>query len=116
MNHGKMDYLLENRKKMPARRDRNIQGFTLVELSIVLVIIGLIVGAILVGRDLIHASELRSQISQIEKFDTAVHAFQLKYGGIPGDLPAASASAFGFAARSGAVGHGDGNGIIESCG
>jgi len=42
-------------------------GFTLIELSIVLVIIGLIVGAILVGQDLIKAAEIRSTISQVGK-------------------------------------------------
>ena len=43
-------------------------GFTLVELSIVIVIIGLIVGGVLVGQDLIKSAEIRSQISQIEQY------------------------------------------------
>jgi prepilin-type N-terminal cleavage/methylation domain-containing protein len=42
-------------------------GFTIIELSIVLVIIGLIVGGVLVGRDLIKAAEVLATISQIEK-------------------------------------------------
>jgi len=42
-------------------------GFTLIELSIVLVIIGLIVGGILVGQDLIRAAELRKLYSEKEK-------------------------------------------------
>lgn len=46
---------------------KNQSGFTLIELSIVLVIIGLIVGGVLVGRDLIKAAEVRAQVSQIEK-------------------------------------------------
>src|SRR5665213_102158 len=88
-------------------------GFTLVELSIVLVIIGLIVGGVLVGRDLINAAAMRSQISQIEKYNTAVNTFRGKYGGLPGDLNAASAAQFGFMARSGATGLGNGDGIIQ---
>ena len=48
-------------------------GFTLVELSIVLVIIGLIIGGVVVGRDLIDAATIRAQISQIEKYNTAVN-------------------------------------------
>ena len=40
------------------------QGFTLIELSIVLVIIGLIIGGVLVGRDMIHAAQIRATISQ----------------------------------------------------
>jgi prepilin-type N-terminal cleavage/methylation domain-containing protein len=60
-------------------------GFTLVEMSIVLVIIGLLVGGILVGRDLIRAAELRSVISDIEKFKSAANTFKVKYSCIPGD-------------------------------
>jgi prepilin-type N-terminal cleavage/methylation domain-containing protein len=89
-------------------------GFTLIELSIVLVIIGLIVGVILVGRDLIDAAAIRAQISQIEKFNAAVNVFRIKYGGLPGDLSSDTAAAFGFTARSGAQGEGDGNGILEN--
>jgi prepilin-type N-terminal cleavage/methylation domain-containing protein len=78
-------------------------GFTLVELSIVLVIIGLIVGGILVGRDLIRASEVRSSVSQLEKLDTAVNAFRLKYEALPGDISAEQAAAFGMAVRAGTL-------------
>lgn len=61
-------------------------GFTLVELAIVLVIIGLIVGGVLAGQDLIKAAEQRSAIGQIEKLDTVVNAFRSKYNDIPGDV------------------------------
>ncbi len=91
-------------------------GFTLVELSIVLVIIGLIVGGVLVGRDLIKAAEIRAQVSQIEKYNTAVNTFKLKYGYLPGDIPEPAASGFGFAARGVIPGEGDGNGVIEGVG
>jgi len=90
-------------------------GFTLIELSIVLVIVGLLAAGILVGRDLIHAAEMRQQISQIEKFNTAIRAFQTKYGALPGDLKADDAVALGFTTRSGTAGHGDGNGVLERC-
>ena len=56
-----------------------------------------------------------AQISQFEKFDAAVYAFKSKYNGLPGDITPANAAAFGMATRSGALGHGDGNGIIGSC-
>jgi len=92
-----------------AHNQRN--GFTLIELSIVLVVIGLIVGGILVGRDLIEVATIRQQISQIEKYNTAVHTFQSKYNCLPGDC--ANAGAFGFLARSAERGDGDGNGVIE---
>jgi prepilin-type N-terminal cleavage/methylation domain-containing protein len=87
-------------------------GFTLIELSIVLVIIGLITGGVLVGRDLISAAELRAQITQIEKYQTAVNTFRGKYGYLPGDLPSSVASSYGFFPRTGASGDGDGDGTI----
>lgn len=65
---------------------KRTSGFTLIELSIVLVIIGLVIGGILVGQDLIKAAELRATISQKEKFDSAVNTFRNKFGGKPGDL------------------------------
>jgi prepilin-type N-terminal cleavage/methylation domain-containing protein len=90
-------------------------GFTLIELSIVLVIIGLIAGGVLVGRDLIHAAQIRAQATQIELYKTAVNAFRIKYNQIPGDMTASSAAAFGFTSRQGTAYNGDGNGIITNC-
>jgi prepilin-type N-terminal cleavage/methylation domain-containing protein len=95
-----------------AKASRN-KGFTLIELSIVLVIIGLVVGGVLVARDLIRASEVRATISQIEKYNVAANTFRGKFGYLPGDIPAAPASQFGLAARGSNPGEGDGNGIID---
>jgi prepilin-type N-terminal cleavage/methylation domain-containing protein len=91
-------------------------GFTLIELSIVLVVIGLVVGGVLVGQDLIRAAYVRAQISQIEKYNTAVNTFYGKYQALPGDLNGSVASAFGFAARGSLSGQGDGNGLLEANG
>jgi prepilin-type N-terminal cleavage/methylation domain-containing protein len=98
----------------------NSGGFTLIELSIVLVIIGLIVGGVLTGQDLIRSAEVRAQISQIEKYNTAVNTFNGKYHALPGDMNATAASQFGFstvnrASICPATGEpcGDGNGILE---
>ncbi len=74
-------------------------AFTLIEMSIVLVIIGLIAGGILVGQDLISSAAIRAQISQIEKYNTAVNTFRNKYGYIPGDIPNPYASNAGFVSR-----------------
>lgn len=89
------------------------QGFTLIELSVVLVAIGLLVGGILVGQDMIKAAEERAQISQIEKYNSAVNTFYSKYQALPGDMPAAVANQYGFAPRGQYAGEGDGNGVIE---
>jgi prepilin-type N-terminal cleavage/methylation domain-containing protein len=62
-------------------------GFTLVELSIVLVIIGLVIGGVLVGQDLIRAAQLKSVITNVNQYVTAVHTFQTKYNNeLPGDM------------------------------
>lgn len=89
-------------------------GFTLLELSIVLVIIGLIIGGILVGQDLIRAAEVRSTVGQVEKYNSAVNTFRTKFDGIPGDMTQASASYFDlFTMTATPVGMGDGNGLLE---
>src|ERR1700685_2222580 len=85
-------------------------GFTLIEMSIVLVVIGLVVGGVLVGQDLIRAAYIRAQISQIEKFNTAVNTFYGKYQALPGDIGATSAAQAGLTPRGGYPGSGDGDG------
>jgi prepilin-type N-terminal cleavage/methylation domain-containing protein len=84
-------------------------GFTLVELSIVLVIIGLIIGGVLVGRELIAASQLRAQISQFEKYNQAVNTFRGKYNCLPGDC--ANATDF-FSNLKAPYDNGDGDGKL----
>lgn len=91
-------------------------GFTLIEMSIVLVIIGLIVGGILMGQSLIAAATVRAQVTQIEQFNSAVNTFYGKYGALPGDMPPSLVATFGFtagAARSGSPGDGDNNGELD---
>jgi prepilin-type N-terminal cleavage/methylation domain-containing protein len=97
------------------------QGFTLIELSIVLVIIGLIVGGVLTGQDMIKAAQIRAQVTQLERYNTAVNTFRSKYNGLPGDL-ASPANFFpnvvitATHCDGAAAGRSNGNGLIESSG
>lgn len=86
-------------------KQTNNKAFTLVELAIVLVIIGLIISGILVGQDLVRSAENRAIISQIDKYNAAVNSFRNKFNAIPGDF------AQGASYIAGAT-DGDGNGIL----
>jgi prepilin-type N-terminal cleavage/methylation domain-containing protein len=89
------------------------RGFTLIELAIVLVVIGLIVGGVLAGQSLIGAAAVRAQVTQIEKYQTAVATFREKTGYLPGDIPPGPAAQFGLVTRAGTAGRGDGNGELD---
>lgn len=72
------------------------KGFTLIELSIVIVIIGLIVAGVVGGQTLVTQAKLRSVISDIDKYRVAINTFRLEYNALPGDLSNAE-SYFGAA-------------------
>jgi prepilin-type N-terminal cleavage/methylation domain-containing protein len=65
-------------------------GFTLIELSLVLIIIGLITAGILAGEQLVHQTKLQSIVKDKEKYSRASYAFILKYNALPGDISNAS--------------------------
>jgi prepilin-type N-terminal cleavage/methylation domain-containing protein len=81
-------------------------GFTLIELSIVLVIIGLVIGGMMAGRDLIKAAQRRAQLAQFEMFQVAVSTFKVKYNQLAGDANNATEFFTG-------VTNGNGNGILQ---
>lgn len=66
-------------------------GFSLVELSIVLVILGLLTGGILAGQSLIRAAELRSVTTEFNRYLSATQTFRDKYFALPGDMGNATA-------------------------
>ena len=79
----------------------NQKGFTLIEMSVVLVIVGLVVGGLVIGRDMILNANARAVISQIQSYNTAYNIFKNKYGNSPGDLGANRATSFGFSVGTG---------------
>lgn len=97
-------------------------AFSLVELSIVLVILGLLVGGVLSGQSLIRAAELRSITNDYSRYITAAQTFRDKYFALPGDMTNATqfwgkdntncTSDTGAAAANGTC-NGNGNGIYE---
>lgn len=95
-------------------------AFTLVELSIVLVILGLLVGGVLSGQALIRAAELRTITTERDRVLTTLHTFRDKYMALPGDMP----NAFAFWGTDcgtddvtpGTGCNGNGNGFIETDG
>ncbi|MEJ0010330.1 MAG: prepilin-type N-terminal cleavage/methylation domain-containing protein [Alphaproteobacteria bacterium] len=101
---------------IPAHTGDLRQAFTLVELAIVLVIIGLLVGGVLTGRDLIQSARINATVSDLQSYTAAAMTFRDKYGGIPGDLRYDKAAQAGLtisAVSPGATGEGDGDGILR---
>lgn len=68
------------------KKARTNRGFSLVELSVVLIIISLLVGAIIAGTTLIRVSRVKSVTSDKEAYQNAMLAFRDKYNALPGDL------------------------------
>lgn len=64
---------------------RNQKGFTLIELAIVLVVIGLILGAVLKGQDLINNAKAKRALTDAQGLSAIAHMFMDRYGRLPGD-------------------------------
>jgi prepilin-type N-terminal cleavage/methylation domain-containing protein len=88
---------------------RRNSGFTLIEMAIVLVIIGLLIGGVLAGQQLIQSARVRNLISQQDGVKAAFFGFQDRYRALPGDYAAAGANINCV----GGCFNGDGNGRID---
>lgn len=69
------------------------KGFTLVELAVVMIIIGLLIGGILKGQELITNAQVSSTVAQAKGVDGATSTFRDSYSQFPGDMPNATAAA-----------------------
>ncbi len=76
-------------------------GFTLVEMSIVLVIVGLILGGVLNARSIIRNAQTQDRIKAIKDFTVAAHQFKERYGMWPGDYSNAVANIAGLTCANG---------------
>lgn len=93
---------------------RKQNGFTLIEIAIVLVIIGLLLGGVLKGQELITSARVRNLISQQDGIKAAYFGFLDRFRALPGDYSQAVANISGVGTACGAAGLGNGNGQIES--
>ncbi len=93
-------------KVVPSRSSRAQQGFTLVEIAIVLVIIGLLLGGILKGQEMITQAKIKNVINDFNGISAAIYSYQDRYKALPGD----DANAGGAAGRWTTSTSGDGNG------
>lgn len=84
------------------------RGFSLVELAIVLVVIGLILGGVLKGKDLIESARINAIQTSVNELRTATATFRNVYVAMPGDM--VDGARVGLASDDG----GDGNGRIGS--
>lgn len=81
-------------------------GFTLIELAIVLVIIGLLLGGVLKGQELINSAKVKNMATDFRNIPVYIYGYQDKFKSLPGDDAAA-------AGHVGSVSGGNGNGAIE---
>lgn len=93
-----------------AMNKSKLSGFTLIELAVSIVIIGLLVGGIAGGSKLLAQAELRAMISQMDQYKADYNSFKLEYNSVPGDMPDSSAFFSGCATGGTGNNNCDGNG------
>lgn len=91
-------------------KNKAFKAFSLVELAIVLVIIGLLIGAVLKGQELLESARLKTIITQLNQYRLATNTFVDRYGALPGDYDKASSYI------SSSLKNGNNNGVIEGLG
>ena len=87
-------------------------GFTLIEIAIVLVIIGLLLGGILKGQELINSARVKNLATDFRNIPMFIYAYQDKFKALPGDDSAVTTHLSAATAASTPAGK-QGNGVID---
>jgi prepilin-type N-terminal cleavage/methylation domain-containing protein len=98
-------------RAMYAEKVTASKGFTLVELAIVMTIIGLLIGGVLKGQEMIQNARVTATIAQVDSYRAAIAAFRDRYDQLPGDFSAALIRLPGCTAGNFCM-NGNGNSII----
>lgn len=85
----------------------SLPGFSLIEIALVLIVVGILAGAIFKGQDVLEAAKIRATLNEIDRIHTATALYQDTFGQWPGNDSLAT-SRFGIS-----VSNGQGNGIIS---
>ena len=92
---------------------KSTQGFTLVELSIVIIIIGLLIAGIATGTSMLKQATINSVITDMQLYQTAYNNFLLRYRAVPGDFKDAFAHWGTTCADTAEACNGNGNNVLE---
>lgn len=94
---------------------RSQAGFTLVELAVVMIIIGLLIGGVLKGQELVKNAQITSTVAQVKGIDAATSTFRDMYAALPGDIQNPGTRLPSCTAALGACdATGNGNGRLDS--
>ena len=102
---------MQNVVRASSRAQRAPAGFTLIEVAIILVIVGLLIQGVVMGQEMIHNARVHDIISQQGSVEAALLAFQDRFRALPGDYAVADSN---IDCGTSACLNGNGNGRIEA--